>query len=214
VIPLDEQFETDLSSWTNQGASLAPGEGIDGSQALRLASSGDAVTAGEPSFVQMDFGADEPSIYVSFDVHAPVLDPNGTRLATIGGVDGSAIAALYLLQDGRIGVRIGAEDNLRVLSTIDALVWNHLEFALSGYGSQSVVALWVNGLHAGEVVVDLASGNARSLALGGWATDRTWQLLIDNLNIDRGCTGNCPSPVPADPTVVAGDLAPATPVGG
>ena len=157
------------------GCEFAPGEGIDGSQALRLASSGDAVTAGEPSFVQMDLGEDEPSIYASFDVNTPVLDPNGTRLATIGGVDGSAIAALYLLQDGGIGVRMGAEDNLRVLTTIDPSVWNHLEFAVSGLEAKTVVTLWVNGQHAGEVVADLASGNARSLALGGWATDRTWQ---------------------------------------
>jgi hypothetical protein len=214
VLPVAEQFETDLSAWSNQGASLAAGEGRDGSQALLLASSGDAVTSGQPSFVQREFGVEVPSIYVSFDFKAPVLDQIGMRLATIAGADGSAIAAVYLLPNGALGVRIGGEDTLRVLATIDPLTWNHLELATRVSAGTTVVSLWVDGVAAGEVVGDPGGTSARSLALGGWATDRTWQLLIDNVRIDRSCTGSCPSTAPLEPTSVPGDIAPATPVSG
>jgi glucose/arabinose dehydrogenase len=218
-VPFADEFEGDLSGWLGEGATLAAGAGRDGSQGVRLASIGNDNQPGAASYVRRPLDPAETSVHVAFDVLPIALDPNATRLATITGVNNTPIASLYLLADGTLGVRLADGDSLTTVGALDLTNWSRIEMALSQTTESATIDVWINGSFAGGAQLTGTWSAPQSALLGGWATDRTYDLLIDNLVIDRMCISGCPEgpidPIPTStPDAVAGEPDPATPVSG
>jgi hypothetical protein len=221
ALPITEDFDGDLSDWSGEGASLLPDSGPDGSQAVQLQSTGSAAIPGTQSYLQRGLPAGESNVHLAVDLLPQALDPGATRLGTINGADNAAIAALYLLPDGSLGIRFGDSDALVPAGSIDVAGWNRVEVGVSVASGVASVQVWVNGHFAGSASDASGAVDLRTVILGGWATDRTYDLLIDNVTIDRDCISGCPAapapvesstPVPTPDDVVARD--PGTPVSG
>jgi glucose/arabinose dehydrogenase len=220
-IPFADAFENDFSAWSGDGAQLAPGTGPDGSQAVTLQSAGGANQPGAASYIRRDLPEGESTLHVAFDLDARELDPGATRLATFTSADSSAIAALYLLPDGTLGVRFGESDSLAPVGSLDLSIWNRIEIAIATAPTGTDVTVWANGQFSGSATTAAVSAEPRSILIGGWATDRTYDLLVDNVAIDRGCVSECPeAPAPTATTTAepAQDVPvapePGTPVSG
>jgi glucose/arabinose dehydrogenase len=192
TLPLADGFEGDLSAWAGEGAAIEPGTGTDASAALRLQSTGSGTTPGSPSYVQIALPPGELTVHLAFDLRATLLDPGGTRIATFGTAEGSGVAAAYVLPDGTVGIRFGAEESLTPIATIDPATWTRLELSVAISGNQATVTAWVGGNRAGQVIGSTTASAVGTVALGGWATDRTYSVLIDNVGLDRTCVNVCP----------------------
>ena len=207
-VPFSDGFEGDLSGWSSDGALLVPGAGPDGSQAAQLQSAGSVNQPGAVSYIRRDLADGESSIHVAFDLDVRALDPSATRLATFTSADSSAIAALYVLPDSSMGVRFGDADSLAPVGSLNLSIWNRIEVEIS---AGNVVTVWVNGPFAGSASSTSTVVGPRSVLIGGWGTDRTYDLLIDNVAIDRSCVSGCPEG-PAPTTTTTPETAPDVPV--
>jgi PKD repeat protein len=221
ALPITDDFEGNLSGWSGEGALLAPGTGRDDTQAAQMRSSGSDMVSGTPSYLQRALPAGETNIHVALDVMPRTLDSGVTRFVTITGADNAATAALYLGPDGLMGIRFGEGDSLIPVGSIHTSNWSRIEVAFAAESGSATVQIWVNGQYAGSATDVAAPTELQTVVLGGWATDRTFDLLIDNVAIDRGCISGCPAlpapvetntPVPAPGDVIAPD--PGTPVSG
>jgi hypothetical protein len=214
-VPFADGFDGDLSGWSTDGAMTVPGVGPDGSQAAQLQSAGSPNQPGAASYIRRDLADGESSIHVAFDLNVRALDPNATRLTTFTTADSSAIAALYVLPDGSMGVRFGDADSLAPVGSLDLSTWNRIEIRID---AGDAVTVWVNGQFSGSASSTTAAGDMSSFLIGGWATDRTYNLLIDNVAIDRVCLSGCPeAPAPTainTPEMVPVAPKPGTPVSG
>ena len=144
-----------------------------------------------------NFREGETTIHVAFDLNAQAVDPAATRLASFTSADSNAIAALYLLPDGSMGVRFGDAETLAPVGSLDLTIWNRIEVAIDAGPNGGVVTVWANGQFTGSATSAAATAGARSILIGGWATDRTYDLHVDNVAIDRGCVSGCPeAPAP------------------
>jgi hypothetical protein len=188
---------------------------------VTLQSAGSANQPGAASYIRRDLPEGEPSIHVALDLDVRAADPGATRLATFTSADSSAIAALYLLPDGTLGVRFGESDSLAPVGSLDLSIWNRIEIGISAGPTGGDMTVWVNGQFSGSATTAAVTAEPRSILIGGWATDRTYDLLVDNVAIDRGCLSGCPeapaptattTPEPAQDVPVAPE--PGTPVSG
>jgi len=73
------------------------------------------------------------------------------------------------------------------------------------------VTVWVNGQYAGSASSTSTVVGPRSVLIGGWGTDRSYDLLIDDIAIDRSCVSGCPEG-PATTTTTTPETAPDVPV--
>jgi glucose/arabinose dehydrogenase len=202
-LPFADGFESDLSGWVSDGVAIEPGAGQDGSGALRLQSAGSEIVPGLPSYIQRALPPAESTIHVAFDIQPTLLDPTGTRIATVGTGSGEIVAAAYLMPDGTIGIRFGNGDTLTPIGSIDASRWTRIELAVSLSGDQVTVTTWVDGAPTGTVTMASGATSLGVVALGGWATDRSYSVLIDNVALDRACIASCPAANPEPTATVA-----------
>jgi len=93
-----------------------------------------------------------------------------------------------------MGVRFGDADSLVPVGSLDLSIWNRIEVEIA---AGNVVTVWVNGQFAGSASSTSTVVGPRSVLIGGWGTDRTYDLLIDNVAVDRSCVTGCPeAPAP------------------
>ncbi len=201
-MPFGDSFEADLGQWVTDGAALAPGSGPDGSQALSVASGGTEAQPGTASYVQRALGAGETDLYVSFKTRPISVDANGVRIATLTGDDGSAIASIYVLADGTLGLRWTDTSELVVLGSIAVDQWSNIEMRIQLSVGTATATVWINGVFAATSTQTVYPVELSSLILGSWSTNRSFDLLIDDVRVDRTCNGSCPPPPVIEPTVV------------
>jgi hypothetical protein len=211
-VPFADAFESDLASWDSQNAVLVPQSGSDGGQSAQIASNGTSETDGVPSYLQRSLGTGEQSLYIALDVKPAMVADGGVRLVTVTNLNGDVIVSLYLAADGGLAIRWAESETVAPAGQIDPTLWNRIELHVSVDGSTSNASVWINDVSAGSEETVNPSLEIGRLILGSWGTNRTFDLLLDNVRVDRTCGATCPDPVATEPTEAApvDEIPPAT----
>jgi hypothetical protein len=208
-LPFADDFESGLNGWSVGGAVSAPGEGRNGSNGVVLAANGNDELAGTPSYLRRSVGDGATTLFVSADVRIGSVDGNGARVVTFVDVAGAPVVSLYLLSDGTVALRWGESTEVSVVGQIATSDWSRIEVGVAVREGAAEASVWLNGVGSwtGSSVTNGAS--LSSIILGGWSTERSYWIAIDNVALDTGCTGECggivPSPTPAPTEPVAVD---------
>jgi glucose/arabinose dehydrogenase/PKD repeat protein len=198
-LPVGDGFEGDLASWQGEGATLAPGAAADGSTAARLTSSGSTEVAGSPAYLLRRVGPDATELYVSGELALVTQDAQPARLLTAYGPEGVEIASVFTTGDGNVGVTYAATGQTEFVTLISPSTWLAIEMrvAIAGDGS-ATVEVWVDGVLARSDVVATTAAHVELVQIGHRASDRSFDLLVDDVAIDRTCTRSCPAEAPPD----------------
>jgi glucose/arabinose dehydrogenase/PKD repeat protein len=216
-VPYSDDFEAGSDGWSAEGAVIAAGEGTAGSTGVVLASSGTDQVAGAPSYIQRPLGDNVTTIYASADVRIDAIDANGARLLTAVDETGAAVASLYALADGTIAIRWADAAEVAVVAQLPVGGWQRIEAAVTvGSGTVSV-SIWLDGAGVWSGSAPATATSISTVIFGGWTTDRSYRIAVDNVALDVTCTGQCgeivPTATPA-PTEPVNTEEPGTPPAG
>ena len=70
-------------------------------------------------------------------------------------------------------------------------MWTHLEFSLTTDGGSGTLALWIDDQQT-SAPAEGPMAATETILIGSWTTDQTYDLNIDNVQLDRQCLGTCP----------------------
>lgn len=201
-LPFADDFATGLDGWSGEGAT--EGEGKDGSTGVTLSAGGSDLTAGQPSYLRRPVG-DVTTLFASADVSIAEIDANGARLLTVVDSDGDPVASIYALGDGTLAVRWAESESVTIVGQAPVGGWFRLETAVSIQPGVAHVTVWIDGAGLWSGSAEAGAVTLSSIIFGGWATDRTYRISIDNVALNATCTGECgeivatATPAPTEP---------------
>jgi hypothetical protein len=216
-VPYSDDFEAGSDGWSAEGAVIAAGEGTAGSTGVVLASSGTDQVAGAPSYIQRPLGDNVTTIYASADVRIDAIDANGARLLTAVDETGAAVASLYALADGTIAIRWADAAEVAVVAQLPVGGWQRIEAAVTVVSGTVSVSMWLDGAGVWSGSAPATATSISTVIFGGWTTDRSYRIAVDNVALDVTCTGQCGESVPTAtpaPTESVNTEEPGTPPAG
>ena len=225
-LPVGDGFEGELASWISEGVTLAPGAAEDGSTAARLTATGSAQAAGTPAYLLRQIGPDVTEAFLSADLAILAQDGEAARLMTVYGADGAEIASVFSTGDGNVGITYAETGQTEFVAAVALSDWVAIELHVAVVGDGTAqVDVWVDGALARSDLVATATSRVDAVQIGHRAADRSFDLLVDDVAIDRTCTSSCPleppvidepvaeEPSGVEPAPVEGDDDPAVDAG-
>lgn len=214
-LPVSDTFEGDLAGWQAEGVTLVPGTAEDGSTAAWLTATGSPGLAGTPAYLLRQVGPDATELYLSADVAIVSHDGQAARLLTAYGPGGVEIASVFSTGEGNIGITYAATGQTEFVSAVALSDWIAIELhvAVAGDGT-ALVDVWVDSALARSDTVATAVTRVVAIQVGHRGTDRSFELMVDDVAIDRVCTLSClaDAPTPTPEPVVEEPVAVETPI--
>jgi hypothetical protein len=211
-LPVDDGFEGDLVGWHSEGVALVAGAAADGSTAARLTATGSADVVGTSAFLLRQVGPDASEVFLSAEMAMVAQDEQAARLLTVYGPDAAEIVSIFSAGNGNIGVMYAMTGQTEYVAAVPLLDWVTIELHVAIAGDGTARAdVWLDGVLVRSDTLATAAARVDAVQVGHRATDRSYDLLVDDVQIDRMCTLSCPTSAPAvetpnsDQPVVADD---------
>ncbi|MGH2531440.1 MAG: DUF7594 domain-containing protein [Thermomicrobiales bacterium] len=193
ALPFVDDFERgDLSRWTQSaGMVVVQGDATSGAWAARAANNGTTSAPGAPAFARQELGPHD-ELFVRLKFKLLRQGDNEVSLVTLRADDSRPILTTFITHEGQIAYRNHATGSVVVLDEFEAPAWHESQVHILRTGEQALIEVWFDGKLMHRSTVAVLPDPIAEVVLGELDARRTYDLLFDDVAIDRACIGWCP----------------------
>lgn len=205
-LPITDDFETgDLGAWSNVGGLTVQQEIVaNGGFAARASSDGSSENASHPASAVRSIGEPRDEVFAQVGFNLVGLGDNGVTLLTVQSRNDRDLLSVVVTREGDLAIELSRNGDVTELVPVPSGEWHRLQLHVARNGSRSLVEVWFDGTLVFSDTLRPGGSAIEAIRLGDVATDRTFDVVFDDLVIDSTCIGTCSADL-VEPTVEAAE---------